>query len=287
MTKPPVSFHDLELLSAYLDGQLNPCQWESLEARLRTQPSLAKELETLQKTRQMLRSLPPLRAPRNFTLAPQKYRKQARARLPALFGAVSALSSAMLIMLVIGSLLLGRTAIQTSLTEELQAYPVAMEASVPEEDLALTMTQKNVAETEPVAPVSDDTSRIADPTPELALVPPAAEASTLALTPAPTLEGLLASGIQEAATPTAYPTQTATQPTPTLLPYEVALPGVTVGVSGGETTPESVLAKIPEATVPTPGSPMATTLFIGEIFLASVALISGLVALILLIRRRR
>jgi hypothetical protein len=59
---------DLELLSAYLDGQLKPSESAKLESRLNSDPQLASVLTDLRATRSLLRKLPARRAPRNFTL---------------------------------------------------------------------------------------------------------------------------------------------------------------------------------------------------------------------------
>ena len=59
---------DLELLSAYLDGQLNPSESTRLETRLKTDPELASVLTDLRAARTLLRKLPVRKAPRNFTL---------------------------------------------------------------------------------------------------------------------------------------------------------------------------------------------------------------------------
>jgi len=59
---------DLELLSAYLDGQLNPSESTRLETRLKTDPELASVLTDLRAARTLLRKLPARKAPRNFTL---------------------------------------------------------------------------------------------------------------------------------------------------------------------------------------------------------------------------
>jgi len=59
---------DLELLSTYLDGQLNPSQSAQLETRLKSDPQLASALTDLRFTRNLLRKLPSRKAPRNFTL---------------------------------------------------------------------------------------------------------------------------------------------------------------------------------------------------------------------------
>jgi len=59
---------DLELLSAYLDGELKPSDSTKLEKRLKTDPELASVLTDLRATRTLLRRLPSRKAPRNFTL---------------------------------------------------------------------------------------------------------------------------------------------------------------------------------------------------------------------------
>lgn len=59
---------DLELLSAYLDGELKSSDSMRLESRLKTDPELAFVLNDLRATRTLLRKLPSRRAPRNFTL---------------------------------------------------------------------------------------------------------------------------------------------------------------------------------------------------------------------------
>ena len=60
---------DLQAISDYLDGRLAARDKARFEARLREEPALLAELQSLQRTRIMLRSLPRRRAPRNFTLS--------------------------------------------------------------------------------------------------------------------------------------------------------------------------------------------------------------------------
>lgn len=61
-------FHDIEQLSAYLDGQLSPSDSARLESRLKSDPELASAYEDIRSTRAILRKLPSRKAPRNFTL---------------------------------------------------------------------------------------------------------------------------------------------------------------------------------------------------------------------------
>jgi hypothetical protein len=63
--------NDAETLSAYLDGNLNPGERAHLESRLEGEPVLRAELTSLGRTRDLLRSAPHYRAPRNFTLTPE------------------------------------------------------------------------------------------------------------------------------------------------------------------------------------------------------------------------
>lgn len=63
-----MNFKDVELLSAYLDGQISPSDSTRLESRLTTDPELAATLQALRQSRGLLRQLPKRRAPRNFTL---------------------------------------------------------------------------------------------------------------------------------------------------------------------------------------------------------------------------
>ncbi len=62
---------DLEKLSAYIDGQLDDRQTQRLETRLRQEPELRRELESLRVTIRGLRDLPAPRAARHFTLTPE------------------------------------------------------------------------------------------------------------------------------------------------------------------------------------------------------------------------
>jgi len=59
---------DLELLSAYLDGELKPSDSAKLEVRLKSDRELVSVLDDLRAARTLLRKLPQRRAPRNFTL---------------------------------------------------------------------------------------------------------------------------------------------------------------------------------------------------------------------------
>lgn len=67
---------DFDRLSAYMDNQLSPAEKAKLESRLAAETELQQALADLRLTRRMLRSLPTIKPPRNFTLT----RAQAHAR---------------------------------------------------------------------------------------------------------------------------------------------------------------------------------------------------------------
>jgi anti-sigma factor RsiW len=91
---------DLERLSAYIDGQLNDRQTQRLEARLRQEPELRRELESLRITVQSLRDLPAPRPTKHFTLTPEMAgQRQKRAPFPVL-GFATALAGLAFIVLV-------------------------------------------------------------------------------------------------------------------------------------------------------------------------------------------
>ncbi|HSG41643.1 MAG TPA: hypothetical protein VLA72_00680 [Anaerolineales bacterium] len=59
---------DIELISAYLDGELKPSELAKMETRLKSDPELESEMRNMRATRTLLRKLPTRKAPRNFTL---------------------------------------------------------------------------------------------------------------------------------------------------------------------------------------------------------------------------
>ena len=75
---------ELELLSAYLDGELKPRQARKLEARLQVDPRLREELRKLRAVSRSLRALPQVKPPRSFVLAPEMVGASRSAGYPAL-----------------------------------------------------------------------------------------------------------------------------------------------------------------------------------------------------------
>ena len=63
-----LSSQDLDLLSAYLDGQVSARERAAVEKRLQTDPQARQALDELRQLRALLRALPPRRLPHAFTL---------------------------------------------------------------------------------------------------------------------------------------------------------------------------------------------------------------------------
>lgn len=76
--KSKLTIKDRQLLSAYLDGQLSSLALRKLEKRLETSQELLAELESLRRTRVILRSLPQRGVPYNFTLTPAMVKSSQR-----------------------------------------------------------------------------------------------------------------------------------------------------------------------------------------------------------------
>lgn len=93
--KPKPSNRQFERLSAYLDGALTAAEAKRLEDELAGNPELRDALADLRQTRHWLRSLPPVRVKRSFTLTPaqaQSLRPQRRSIWVPLMGSASALA---------------------------------------------------------------------------------------------------------------------------------------------------------------------------------------------------
>lgn len=104
MMKNRISPRDQEMLSAYLDGQLSSKDIARLQARLKDERQMQVALEELRMTREALRSLPRLRAPRSFTLTPEMVSRRTAARRTAagrpaypVFGFASLVASLLLV----------------------------------------------------------------------------------------------------------------------------------------------------------------------------------------------
>jgi hypothetical protein len=140
--KPQLSHRDYEQISAYLDGGLKPKERARVEARLQSNDALQAALQEIRKTRSLLRSLPRMRSPRNFTLTPAMVGKPVtrlglypRSYYTLRLSAV--LSSVLLVCVLIGDFLTSelRPAMMSTMSSapvqaELTALPAATQAMV-------------------------------------------------------------------------------------------------------------------------------------------------------------
>ncbi|HZU86297.1 MAG TPA: zf-HC2 domain-containing protein [Anaerolineaceae bacterium] len=91
---------DYILISAYLDGELSTAQKADVEKHLQINSNFKHAIEEMAYTKRVLAALPRVRAPRNFTLTPDRVKKTAKIqRFQPAWGMVSAFST--LILLVI------------------------------------------------------------------------------------------------------------------------------------------------------------------------------------------
>jgi hypothetical protein len=120
------SFHDAEILSAWLDGELPQGKKARLEARLKSDSALASLLEDLRQIRSLLRRAPKRRAPRKFTLSPGM--NGVHPPLPRVVPVLSWASAAamLLFVLALGTNLLGQLAAQSAMPM-LAAAPMSAE----------------------------------------------------------------------------------------------------------------------------------------------------------------
>jgi anti-sigma factor RsiW len=157
--KTNLSNQDWELLSAYIDGELSSAKSEHLEARVQSNPDLRAALEDLSRTRAMLRSLPRLKAPRSFKLTPEMAGQRQPRRLYPIFQFASALSSLMLILVLLSDFLgfgfqgpFAQMASQAP--EEIVVEEVLVESFV--ESMAAEMPAEEEADARKVLPSEED-----------------------------------------------------------------------------------------------------------------------------------
>ena len=126
-----LSDRDLEMLSAYLDGEISRKDRERLEARLLEDKDLSNTLKQLRRTRQVMRSLPSMRAPRNyFVTAEMVGQKETGSRAFPILRFASALASVLFILIFLGDMLVPRAGLMTS-SKTIQVAETIMEAAEP------------------------------------------------------------------------------------------------------------------------------------------------------------
>lgn len=174
-THPTLSERDLELLSAYLDGELSETDRAALEQRLAAESDLRRTLDELRATVRLLHALPPLKAPRDFTLDPAVYGRRAawwqRLGFAAVLQWSGALGMAASVILIALGLLLGSGERQPA---QKLAEP---DASAPAGEAAAILPTPTFASPEPISlPTAgaDGAAEIAIAPPEAPVEPPPA-----------------------------------------------------------------------------------------------------------------
>lgn len=290
MNTPNLSPAEFEALCAYLDGELSEKERRHLESRLQAKPELRSALEGLQKTRAVLRAAPRLRAPRNFTLTPEMAGIQTKrtatlgARLYPVMRASSALASVLFVLVVAGELFLGSTRLaarQVAMEPVLEMAPAAKEMAAPEAPAETVVVEteaelfSGAADTAMATPLPTMAAKMpvegvggGEAYPALTEEPPAAPAASELTFPAPLTP-----------TPEAYPhgTQLAEAP-PISMQAAPSTPAAQVELA--QQAPVDAENVTSEA-----GSTATQTWRWVELFLAALALSSGLAALLLRPRR--
>jgi hypothetical protein len=98
------NLNDTELLSAYMDGQLTIEERSALESRLQTDAELRYQLALLRATVDLIRDLPQLKAPRDFTLTRQMVGTRGNIRRLYTFSLLSAAAAVVLLFVGFGLL---------------------------------------------------------------------------------------------------------------------------------------------------------------------------------------
>ena len=236
--KKPVSSRDLELLSAYLDQQIKAGERQKVEARLREDKEFRSSYEQLRQTRQLIRSLPAVRAPRNFTLAPAQVRPASFQRLIPAFGAASALASFLLVLVFLSSIFFFRapTAASPAALQKESQPQVAVQSNQADQ----STVQDYAMQTETEATVAAEAPALAgaaSPTETPAAPRAVAPLATAQPTVTEAGEGLLLKSVPVTTTETATPST------------------VTSGSPPAQSGPgESFLMATPPTTAPTPAA---------------------------------
>lgn len=154
--KIEISPRDLELLSAYLDGELDQKETVRIEARLKVENDLNSTLQSLALSRDMVRSLPRLKAPRNFTLTAEMAGVQRKKTwLFSTLRLSSAFASLLLILVLMGDFLTGAsgipvpglTSLMAGAPQDTESMQLAMESSVEAETMKAAVPE-SVAESQ-------------------------------------------------------------------------------------------------------------------------------------------
>jgi hypothetical protein len=284
MMKNEISIRDFELLSAYLDQELNPKEQAHVEARLHSDPQLRTILGELHQNRAALRSLPRLRAPRNFTLTPEIAGIKPNKRTYPVFGLVSAISSLVLILVLVGDFLINPAMTTVQPPAEM---PLNVAASSESAEVMDTLVEKAIEDIPSTQLVEEPMLEALE---ESATDAEVAELRVEGAAEEPTEETPLGIDIfssklpQDTLTPSPEGLSSTVTPTPTIIhPIDtptLALPSATMEGDIEERI-ESIVIPTPTTIQTQPQTQGRPFVRILEYLLAAITLITGLVAIIL------
>ncbi len=201
MNRNHLSPREYRQLSAYLDGELSPQEQARVAQRLASDRRWQTAYRQMQAVKHGLATLPPVHAPRPFTLTPAQAhaaRPQRQPRAPRAYRWASALATVLLLIMAAGDLL---------------GHPLPLAAPPPSEVAnfqALPANEKALDTTPPVAPTPAESAR-----PMVAPHQPLQGLAIASPTPTP----------QPSATPIAtrhLPPTTAPPPSPIRWPWHLA-----------------------------------------------------------------
>ena len=135
---PQINYKVLELISAYLDGQLPESQMKEVRQRLSQDAAFKQLYDQLRMTRRALRSAPQIKRRRSFTLTPDMVGKPARSwSLQRASGFMAAAATVLLAVVFAGDMFLGRGRAQFAMMDEANyAADIAMEDSIEMESMS-------------------------------------------------------------------------------------------------------------------------------------------------------
>ncbi|UCE00305.1 MAG: zf-HC2 domain-containing protein [Chloroflexota bacterium] len=124
-----ISDRELEALSAYLDGELSRKERNRLEANLESNEQLRSVLNQLQQTRGVIRSLPRLRAPRNYILTPEMVgEKEKQVGFFPVLRFASVMATLLLVILFLGDYIMLPSLVESPM-RALESQEIAVEES--------------------------------------------------------------------------------------------------------------------------------------------------------------
>jgi hypothetical protein len=188
--KKQLSTQDWQALSALLDGELSPQEISRLEARLSADVDLREALESLRRTRILLRNSPKIRAPHNFTLTRQMVGAREKQRSSLVFPLLkfgTALASIFFIFALLGDFFIKQPMPMASYpAEKMVLSTEAPPMPAPELDMAaISPTMTPMAENAPVTEATNERSAELSNAPMEPL--PSTIPSMLKVAPSPTL----------------------------------------------------------------------------------------------------